>query len=328
MHIKTLLSILSDGGFHSGEEIGEALGVSRTAIWKQFKKLEELGLPMESVKGKGYQIPGGLDLLDDAEVQIHLSASAKALMSELQIENVVASTNAMAMEKAQAADGKGYVCVAEQQSAGKGRRSRVWQSPYGCNLYLSVVWEFAGGAAALEGLSLAVGVCVVDALQNAGIEGVSLKWPNDVLHEGKKLAGVLLEMTGDAAGPCQLVVGVGLNVAMPVSADKLIDQPWTDVSTIAGERISRNRLLALLLSELMPLLSGFEQKSFAHYRSRWMALDAFADKEVKIKMGQDIILGRAEGVNNSGAIVIQTASGKRSFNGGEVSLRGADDTRV
>ena len=322
MSIETLLSILADGDCHSGDDLGKLLGVSRTAVWKQLKKMEGLGISLESIKGRGYRIPGGLDLLSEEQVRATLSAETSQLIAGLELANVVDSTNSMAMTHAAAVtSGKAYVCSAERQLAGRGRRGRNWVSPYAANLYLSVVWEFAGGAAALEGLSLAVGVAVVEALQVAGISGVQLKWPNDVLHSGRKLAGILLEVTGDAAGPCQVIVGIGLNVRMGEVAGDDVGQPWTDISLLTPEPPSRSELLALLLNKLMPLLSGFERQGFSAYRGRWLELDAYAGRDVKITLGQDIVLGRATGVDSSGAVIVETAAGRRTFNGGEVSLR-------
>lgn len=317
MSLDVLLAVLADGQFHSGDELGEMLGVSRTAVWKQLKKIEALDLPLVSVKGKGYCIDGGLDLLSQSRVVGGLSPQASELLVVLDIRDSVDSTNAIALQKAQS--GSGYVCTAEQQTAGKGRRGKTWVSPYGRNLYVSIVWEFSAGAAALEGLSLAVGVAVAAALRQAGLGDVALKWPNDVLYGGKKLAGILLEMTGDAAGPCQVVVGIGLNVAMP--AGQSIDQPWIDIAGIHSAAADRNQLLAALLNELLPMLADFERSGFAAFRDRWLQLDAFADKEVAVLLGQQVVLGTARGVDESGAIKLETSAGLQTFSGGEVSLR-------
>ncbi|WP_101760313.1 bifunctional biotin--[acetyl-CoA-carboxylase] ligase/biotin operon repressor BirA [Oceanicoccus sp. KOV_DT_Chl] len=318
MSLETLLKVLSDGLFHSGDDLGRVLGVSRTAVWKQLKKIEELNLPLESIKGKGYCVPGGLDLLSEEKIRRNLSVEASGLVGEVDVCGVIDSTNNRAMAKA-AGGARGYVCLAEQQTAGKGRRGRPWQSPYAGNIYLSVAWEFASGAMSLEGLSLAVGVAVVDALAKNGVEGARLKWPNDVLHNGNKLAGILLEMSGDPSGPCQVVVGVGVNVRMPGSM--VIDQPWTDVQSIKSSAADRNKLLSAILNELMPVLAGFEQHRFALYRDRWQLLDAFKGKKVAMILGQERVLGHAIGVDEAGAMMLETAGGVRTFNGGEVSLR-------
>lgn len=320
MSLKILLDVLADGQFHSGDKLGSAIGVSRTAVWKQLKKVEELGLPLTSVKGKGYCIEGGLNPLRKDLIESSLSPVALSGISSLAVEGVVDSTNNLAMQEAQR-DRTGYVCTAEQQLQGKGRRGRKWLSPYGANLYFSVVWRFAGGAASLEGLSLAVGVAVVDGLERLGVTGAQLKWPNDVLWRGRKLAGILLEMIGDAAGPCQVVVGVGLNINMPDNSLRAIDQPWVDANSIAGVRLDRNEVLACQLNEMIPLLRDFENAGFAAYRDRWQALDAYAGQDVFIKLGDERVVGTEQGVDSTGAIIVSTASGQRVFNGGEVSLR-------
>ena len=260
-----LLPLLANGEFRSGQDLADAMGVSRTAVWKQVNRLAaDLGLAIESVRGKGYRIPGGIDLLDADQVKAALDARARALLTRLEILDTVDSTNAEVMRQAEQGYVPGLVCTAEQQTAGRGRRGRQWVSPYASNLYLSLLWEFSQGAAALEGLSLAVGVAVARALRACAVPYVQLKWPNDVLYGGAKLGGILLEMTGDAAGSCQVVIGVGLNVAMPAAAAGAIDQAWTDIKTItANQHPGRNRLLAALLNELLPLVADFEQQGFS-----------------------------------------------------------------
>lgn len=320
-----LLPLLASGEYRSGQVLADALGVSRTAVWKQLNALADYGLEIESVKGRGYRIPGGVDLLDAALVRRDLNPAAAALLAHLDLRETVDSTNAEAMRQAQAGAGSGLVCSAEQQSAGRGRRGRTWVSPFARNLYLSVVWQFDQGAAALEGLSLAVGVAVARALAANELPAVQLKWPNDVMYRGAKLGGILLEMTGDAAGACQVIVGVGLNVAMPGSAAGGIDQAWTDIETIGeGVRPGRNTLLAALLNELLPQLAGFEQQGFALWRDEWMALDAFAGAPVVLRTGAQEMAGIARGVDLRGALQLETAgAGLQCIYGGEISLRPA-----
>lgn len=320
----TLLPLLASGEYCSGQALADALGVSRTAVWKQLNALADYGLEIESVKGRGYRIPGGIDLLDAALVQAALSPQAAALLTSLQLLETIDSTNAEAMRQVAAGAGAGLVCSAEQQSAGRGRRGRTWVSPFARNLYLSVVWQYHQGAAALEGLSLAVGVAVARALAANGLPAVQLKWPNDVVYRGAKLGGVLLEMTGDAAGTCQVIVGVGLNVAMPDAAATGIDQAWTDIETISGGvRPGRNALLAALLNELLPLLAGFEQQGFGPWHDEWQALDAFAGESVVLHSGAQETTGIARGVDARGALQLETAVGIQSIYGGEISLRRA-----
>jgi len=323
MAFKQLLKTLADGQFHSGEELGSLLGVSRTAVWKQLQKLQEVTeLPLESVKGRGYRLIGGIELLDLDAVRHSLSLAAASLLSVLNFLDEIDSTNRFALSEAQNGAGRGYVVAAEQQSAGRGRRGRTWVSPYARNIYCSAIWEFDGGAAALEGLSLAVGVAVARALASVGVKDVGLKWPNDVVWAGRKLAGILLEMTGDAAGRCQVIVGIGINVSMAGAASATsIDQPWVDVQTAVGGTASRNQLLASLLSELLPALAEFEQFGFSRFHEVWSGLDCLAAKDVAVHLGESIVMGTAAGVNQTGALMVDTPMGRQIFHGGEVSLR-------
>jgi BirA family biotin operon repressor/biotin-[acetyl-CoA-carboxylase] ligase len=325
MSRSTLLSSLADGEFHSGQALADLLGVSRTAVWKQLNALAaEFGLEVESVRGKGYRIPGGIDLLDSGRVIGALTDPARNLMDNLEILDTIDSTNAELMRRAERVVAPRLVCTAEQQTAGRGRRGRQWVSPYAGNLYLSVLWEFNQGAAALEGLSLAVGVAVARALQGCGVPGVGLKWPNDVLHEGSKLGGILIEMQGDVAGPCRVVIGIGLNVAMPAAAAGSIDQAWTDIATVTGGRQPRRSdLLAAVLNELLPLLADFERRGFAPWRGQWQALDAFADTPVNLHTGSTRFTGIARGVDGRGALLLETGTGLQAVHGGEISLRAA-----
>lgn len=317
-----LLNALSDGAVHSGAELGELTGVSRAAIWKQLQKLQELsGLEFESIKGRGYRLVGGLELLDGAAINAAISPSALPLLSSLEVHTQIDSTNRQALLRAQEGAHNGHTVLAEHQLAGRGRRGRNWVSPFASNLYLSVLWGFDSGAAALEGLSLAVGVAIVRALSAMGVSDVGLKWPNDVYWQGRKLGGVLLEMVGDAAGRCQVVVGVGINVNMPRQAAPEIDQPWCDLGVVCGHKVSRNQLAAEVLSNLLTVLSQFERDGFAAFRAEWSALDCIAGKPVVLYMGERMLLGTAAGVGDAGALAIDTDTGRQWFHGGEVSLR-------
>lgn len=317
-----VLKLLADGEFHSGQELADILGVSRTAVWKQLGKFSELGVQIESAKGRGYRLLGGLQLLEEDLIRSELSVEAAGLLGELQLPGIIDSTNTEALKRIAEGLAQGFVCSAEQQTAGRGRRGRAWVSPYGSNIYMSVVWGFEGGAAALEGLSLAVGVAVCEALEELGLSGLKLKWPNDILFNGKKLAGILLEMVGDAAGSCQVVVGLGVNVKMPLESGQQIDQAWVDIRNLpGGEYIDRNRLQAALLNSLLPALQSFQSQGFGLFRQRWLIRDAYAGQSVVVILGEQKISGRALGVDERGALLLETAVGVKTFNGGEISLR-------
>lgn len=322
--LRQILALLADGGFHSGEELGLLLGVSRAAVWKHLQKLEGLGIKLLSIRGRGYCIDGGLDLLDLEKIatQIH-----SALPIKLNLFSQIDSTNSYLMRHANPTL---QVCLAESQSSGRGRRGRVWVSPFAQNIYCSIGWGFEGGVAALEGLSLAVGLAIVRTLQSYGIAGLGLKWPNDVLYQDQKLAGVLIEMTGDPAGYCQVVIGVGINVAMGEESAQSITQPWIDLRTIGEQQglacISRSQLVATLIDELVLVLNGYGQAGFVGYCAEWQSFNAHAGQMVELRNGNTVCSGVCVGVNEVGALVLETARGREIFHGGEISLRRAHDS--
>jgi len=315
-----LLVLLADGLFHSAAELLSASGMDGAELSSVLAEMAQWGIELDASDDQGYRIPGGIRLLDARAVQESLSPVAAEFLRDIQVHQAIDSTNAELLRQAnQGVDG-GTVCTAEQQTAGRGRRGRHWVSPFGRNIYLSIVWEYSSGLAALEGLSLAVGVAASRALSNCGVDKVRLKWPNDVLIGDAKLGGILLEMKSKADGACQVVVGVGINVAMPVSASASIDQPWIDLRRDA-EMPDRNRLLAALLDELLPMLAQYESAGFAAWREEWLALDAYAGQPVMLISGDQRQEGVAHGVDETGALRLKTSSGFELFYGGEVSMR-------
>lgn len=321
--MKSILNLLADGQFHSGEELGELLNVSRAAVWKHLQKMESLGIQIQSVKGRGYCIESGLDLLCANKIK-NIAPCIDQFNLRLELFSSIDSTNSYLLRHSDLA---GRICVAELQTQGRGRRGRAWVSPYAQNVYLSIGWGFDGGVAVIEGLSLAVGVAIAHALQKQGVSGIELKWPNDVLYCGKKLAGILIEMVGDPSGYCQVVIGVGVNVAMAELAAGAIDQPWTDLRHIMAATnlppISRNHLVAALIAELSDLLAGYHQMGFGHYRQAWEALNAYANEPVVLHNGNQVLKGIMLGVTSVGALRLQTENGEEVFHGGELSLRAA-----
>lgn len=328
MSVARLINLLSDGDCHSGEALAAALGVSRTAVWKQLKHLEQYGLATVAVKGQGYRLSSPIELLSIENIERYLSMGIKEQLGTLHLSLDVDSTNKKAMSLIEA-HSQPAVCLAEQQTAGRGRRGKAWQSPFAQNLYLSIAWPFSQGVQALEGLSLAVGVVVAETLAGLGFEGVQLKWPNDILWQGKKLGGILIEVGGDMAGPCHVVVGLGLNVAMSADAAKDIDQPWVSLLDIAkvqspvlAAELSRNRIAGELTEAISQSLLNFIDQDFSVYHSRWESLDAYSQQPVEVISGSKRVVGVADGVAISGALKLKLDDGSIQFcNGGEVSLR-------
>lgn len=321
-----ILDILKDSEVHSGESLGEALGVSRTAIWKQLQKLEAMGLELESIKGVGYRLPANFELLDKAAILSAMAESNFPAATQaprfLEIFKTIDSTNSYAKTQAEQRDFSTSVVLAEQQSSGRGRRGKLWVSPFAANIYMSVMWNFEQGAQALEGLSLGVGVAVRRALIEQGLKDIQLKWPNDIYVGQKKLGGILLEMIGDPAGQCSVVVGIGINVSMPQQAAADIDQVWTDIQSEADSPVSRNQLAASLILRTFDMLSNFQDIGFAPYRDEWQSADAFKGLSASIVTPRESITGTVIGVDDRGALELRLADGKvQSFIGGELSLR-------
>ncbi len=317
-----ILERLSDGNFHSGEELGEQFSVSRSAIWKAVKQLDQLGIRPFSVQGKGYCIQDGLQLLDPVKIKTNMSNNSLALLSELDILQAVGSTNQHLLDKLASGIDSGSVCLSEMQMQGRGRHGKPWQSPFGLNIYLSLYWRFEQGAAALAGLSLAVGTILAKLLKNYGLLDVKLKWPNDVMCHGKKIAGVLLELAGDAVGPCHVVIGVGLNIASTRLPTIKVDQPWTDMESQIKALPERNLIAAQLLENLLIMLPQFEQHGFSAFEKDWQANDGLYKQNVDVKLADRTLQGIALGVDEQGHILVQQQDGQvRAFSSADISVR-------
>lgn len=321
-----LITALADGRFHTGDELGQQFGVTRAAIWKAARKLSAFGLELHSVRGKGYRLSEPLVLLDPGAITTNLSVSNHARVRELEILPVVDSTNLHALRRAQQRSlvlggGQVYVCMGEMQTAGKGRRGRQWVSPFGHNLYLTVLREFTSGASSLEGLSLVIGIALVNALQEWGFSGLGLKWPNDVLWNERKLAGILIEISGDVAGTCQVVIGLGLNLKLKTDNMRDVEQPWAALSQLGFQQRDRNRLFGRILDRVLTALERFQATGFGAFADDWNRLDVSAGRQVELSSAAGSILGLGLGVDAGGALLLDTNSGVRRFHGGEVSLR-------
>lgn len=314
-----LLGLLSDGFFHSGAELGRTLKISRSAVWKRIRILVKSGIEVYAVPGRGYRLTEPLELLDSSVILAGLNDKARRLLSGLDILTAVDSTNLYLLQKANAGAPGGYACLAERQHAGRGRRGRQWLSPFGGNIYLSLLWRFSEQIPALSGLSLAIGIAVTNSLETLGVPGIGLKWPNDILWQGRKLAGILLDTAGEAAGPCHVVAGIGINVAMPAGAT--ISQPWVDLREIVGRRIARNALAGRVLQHLLLTLHQFQQNGLAPFLPEWDRLDLLKDKDVTVQLADRTISGRAQGVNQQGALLVAHGGETRAYHSGEVSVR-------
>ncbi len=319
---RRILSLLSDGLFHSGTEIAEKLNVSRSTINKHIQNLHELDVQVLAVSGKGYKLEKPVQLLEHQVIMQKLSKTAANSLSVLEIVDSIASTNRYLMDKAVQLTTQSMVCFAEHQTAGKGRRGRDWVSPFGHNIYLSILWRYQSGPGALSGLSLAVGVAVVKALENLGVVGVGLKWPNDIFWDKRKLGGVLIEISGESGGPCHAVIGLGLNCYIPEQSAVAITQEWVDLTAILNEKaIDRNQLAAELLNQLLPLLADYEGYGLSHYLSEWRRYDCMLGEPVEINIAEHRYQGVVSGIDDQGLLQVDMDGEMKSFASGEVSFR-------
>ncbi|MBH0036628.1 bifunctional biotin--[acetyl-CoA-carboxylase] ligase/biotin operon repressor BirA [Pseudoalteromonas sp. NZS71_1] len=318
-----ILNALNQGGFVSGQGLGEKLGISRAAVSKHIKTLQEMGLDIFKVTGKGYCLNSQVGLLNKTQIDQHYKALG-ANTADVEVHPIIDSTNSELMRRIQAKTAleSGTVIVAEMQQAGRGRRGRVWQSPFGANLYYSYFWRLDDGLQAAMGVSIAVGLAVYDAIKALYQIDVELKWPNDIYINKQKLAGVLVELDGQPQGPCQLVIGIGINLQMPESFSQHIDQAWTDLNQHT-QRLDKNQLVASLTYHLEQRLVQYRQTGLQDMYEQWNSLNAFAGDYVELNTGHRSWRGICEGIDPQGGIRIRQDGEVKSYYGGEVSLRKA-----
>ncbi len=314
-----VLSLLADGNFHSGEVIGKKLQVSRSAIWKTLKHCRNLEIDLHTVRGRGYRIPGGMELLNSETITQSLNQKNVKRIVQLDILDCVDSTNQYLLNLK--TNLSGYVCLAEKQVAGRGRRGRQWLSPYGHNIYLSLLWHFSLSLSRLGGLSLVVGIAVIKALQRYGLADLSLKWPNDILYQDKKLGGILVEISGDVAEQCRVVIGVGINTNMPKNTAEKIDQPWIDVASIIETTPSRNAIAGNIIDELLTMLPQFQQQGFTSFLKEWQQFDSIHQQTVYVHTANEVLEGTAEGIDEQGNLLLKSGGKLHTFCSGEVSVR-------
>lgn len=309
-----LIALLADGDFHSGSDLGSKLGISRAAIWKRIQRVtEELGIAVQSVPGKGYRLAQPIQMLCKDTIQY----SAPTL--PVFVFNSIDSTNEQAKRLLPTCNAP-LVVFAEHQTQGKGRRGREWVSPFAQNLYLSFVWPVTAGLNQIDGLSLVVGLAVLKSIKRvSGIEA-QLKWPNDVLIDGRKVAGILLELLGDPAELCHVVIGIGVNINMLDSSDA-IDQDWTSLIKEVGERIERVAFAQMILEELDLYLEKQKKYGFSSMRAEWLAYSAWQGRNVQLQMGNNSVQGQVLGVGDKGEICLLVDGEERKYLGGEISLR-------
>jgi len=316
--------MLSDGNYHSGTALGQALNISRASISNILQNLESYGLTIHKIPGRGYHWLNPVQWLDSGQIRQHLGECADSI--QIEIMDMVESTNSLLLQRAidqgVFTNRIKQVLAAELQTQGRGRRGRSWSSGLGDSLTFSVLWPSQCAVNTLSGLSLAVGVAIIRTLALLGIHSMALKWPNDVLSGSGKLAGVLIELHGDMLSPGTVVIGIGLNLKLSGVTKDRIDQEVADLAGITWQVPDRNRLLAVLLKELAAALDSFEQHGFEPFREEWMHYHAFQDKMVQINLPDGSVRnGIATGITADGTLLVNTPAGVLQLRSGEVSLR-------
>lgn len=319
MDDRELLGKLAAGPL-SGDALARELGHTRAAIWKRIQGLRAAGIAIEGRAGDGYTLCQPVDLLDPARIRAALPGPIAEQIDDLQVVWSTASTNSDLL-RCSAPERGSRILLAERQTGGRGRRGREWASPLAAHVYLSVLRGFSGGLAQLGGLSLVAGVAAAEALHALGLRQVQLKWPNDLVVDGRKLGGLLVEGGGEFAGPARAVIGLGLNVHMPEAFASGIGQPWTDLDRVADRSMQRNAVVASVLAHLLPALEQFEAQGLAPFLPRYAALDSLAGREVRIEQNGSWHVGDALGLAEDGALRVRVDGREQQVHAGEVSVR-------
>jgi BirA family biotin operon repressor/biotin-[acetyl-CoA-carboxylase] ligase len=324
--IARVFAKLSDGQFHSGEDLAQALGVSRSAVWKAVKSLRDLGATLHAVRNRGYRLANSSEPLSAERIQEKLSPEVRPRVRSLEVAWSVGSTNTVLLSRPNPPNGSSEVMLAEYQAAGRGRRGRAWLAPPGGAICLSLSWTFRDVPADLSALGLVIGVCELRALHVLGVTGAKLKWPNDLVVDERKLGGILIELRAETDGPACVVIGMGLNVSLgaPVLA-KIAEagNAATDLITAGLAEPLRNTVAAALVNACIDGLLEFERHGLRPFIENWRDADALQGRMVDIKGGAgEVTHGLARGVDLHGALLVETPDeGLKKFVSGEVSVR-------
>jgi BirA family biotin operon repressor/biotin-[acetyl-CoA-carboxylase] ligase len=318
-----LIGLLADGEFHSGEHLARSLGVSRTAVWKHLQAFGELGLEVHKVQKRGYRLAQPIDLLDAAAIRRQVSAEHRRTLRSLEVLLQTDSTNSRLLAAGDLPARRADVCVAEFQSAGRGRRGRDWIAPLGGGICLSLGWMFPESPRQLSALTLAVGVAVLRALARFGARAIRLKWPNDILLADRKLGGILCELRAEAGGPAHVVIGVGLNARLGALARRAIAATGVQAADLNDAQISarRDKVVAALIEELILALEAFQREGLLPFIQAWRDADALHGAQAQVVIGETQHRGIARGIDADGALMLETPAGVLRFISGEVTVR-------
>lgn len=310
-----LVNILNDGQYHDGDSLGKKLKMTRSAVWKAMKKLESYHIQIDSVKGKGYAMLESLILLELNKIKPHVTNEK----IDISIFESIDSTNEYLKAFKNTKSIK--ICLAEQQTRGKGRLNREWYSPFGKNIYFSCLYPIQKDISELAGLSLVTSLAVLKTLKSYGIKDeLFVKWPNDIVYDNKKLSGSLIEVQAESHGFSCVIIGIGINVNMLLDDDQ-ISQSWISLQKIIGQYIDRNELIVLLINTLLAYLEKFVAHGFSSFMEEWVRSDYLSNRTITLKNVNEIIKGTVAGINEQGHLLLTLPNGSvRAFSSGDTTV--------
>lgn len=319
----TIVEMLKTAGenFISGEDIAGELGISRTAVWKHIQKLREHGYQIISRERRGYQLKDAPDLLLPSEIQIGLDT--QIIGKEMKYFPSVDSTNRVAKALAYHGAEEGTIVVAEEQDSGKGRLDRNFYSPRGKGIWFSVILRPKILPHDAPKFTLMAAVAVAEAMARFNLKA-EIKWPNDIMFDGRKLVGILTEITGELARITYMVIGIGINVNM--SREDFPEELQSVAASLAemnGEDLSRVELFRAVLEEFDKLYREVSASGFDKVIERWKKYNVTLGKNVRVISAGDgeSFTGKAIDLDEDGALVVETAKGRRTVYAGDVSIR-------
>ena len=316
--LKSILNLLADGEFHSDKEISKFLGVSDKMVSLVLKQILDLSINLEVINDNNYRISGGLELLNASWINKELGETQQ-LLSQLEVLTLIDSTKNYVLNKTKYIGN--YAVFAEQQTTGRGQFKRTWYSNFGKDIALSLLWQISNPLNKLGGLTLAVGIAVVKALEQYGLKKIRLKWPNDIVYEGKKLSGILIESRTLKQKIHKLVIGIGLNLYNPPSHYFTKDQAITSIFSLQNLPPRRNQLACLILKNLLRTLVEFEAKGLSYFLQDWQRLDNLKGKLITIQNQANVIEGIAKGINTEGQLCVLIQNKLQYFNSGEIKVK-------
>ena len=314
-----ILRLISDGGLHSGEDLALSLGITRAAVWNQIRRLRTEGLSIAATAGGGYQLRSKFEGLDSAEIEQHLNREGCSLF-QCHVEDVIDSTNTRLLLQSVKSNIHRQALFAEFQTTGRGRRGDKWVSPPGSGICFSLGYVFEAPPATFSALSLVVGISLIEALKKIGVCGIKLKWPNDIVRGDEKVAGILIEMRAEASGASRTVIGIGVNFELPEEVAKLVDRPVGDLGTHVTEKFNRNQVAAKILQVLSVNLLKFETTGFGAFQDDWRDSDVLNGRNILLALGTRQVKGMSRGVDENGALLLETNNGLESFLSGHLTV--------